>query len=305
MKLKQILLASLVSLVMFSSCVKEDALPPLENIPGLGGDRWAKGPIDQWIVDSLTLPYNIAVKYKWDQADASFIDRTLVPPMEEKVIPVLSTIRTAWIEPYVAEAGLQFFKVYSPKFFVLVGSPAYNTDGSRVLGVAEGGRKVLLLEVNEFRRRGMPGYVAANDSSRTIEMFKTMHHEFAHILDQNKKVPAEFRAISANFYNPDWTNVTPQEAQNEGFVSPYANSKWEDDFAEMVSMMLIWGKPYFDYYVNSINYTGTTPSGSTAQQAKDRLRQKEAIIVNYFKQAWNIDFYSLQSRSRSVLASLL
>ena len=173
------------------------------------------------------------------------------------------------------------------------------------MGTAEGGRKVVLYEVNNFRRRGMPGYVAATDSARIIQMFRVIHHEFAHILDQNKLVPVEFRAISANVYNPDWTNITDLEAKNEGFVTPYANSKWEDDFADMVAMLLIWGKPYFDNYVNSINYTGTTPSGTTAQQAKDRLRQKETIIVNYFKQAWNVDFYSLQARSRAALSALL
>ena len=82
-------------------------------------------------------------------------------------------------------------------------------------------------------------------------------------------------------------------------------AKADEDFAEMVSIMLIEGKAGFDKIVNSINYTGTTSNGTTAAVAQSRLRLKESIIVGYFKQAWNIDFYSLQTRTRSAISSLL
>ena len=46
-----------LSLAFFtSSCKKEDALGPVDNIPGLGGDIWVKGPLDNWIYDNLTVP---------------------------------------------------------------------------------------------------------------------------------------------------------------------------------------------------------------------------------------------------------
>ena len=65
------------------------------------------------------------------------------------------------------------------------------------------------------------------------------------------------------------------------------------------------GKTWFDQYVDGINYTGTTPNGITAEQARARLRQKEAAVVSYFKQSWNIDFYSLQARSRAAISALI
>ncbi|MEO7769071.1 MAG: putative zinc-binding metallopeptidase, partial [Ferruginibacter sp.] len=79
------------------SCNKEDPLGSVDNIPGLGGDTWTPGAIDKWIFDSLTAPYNIAVKYKWDQGElqADF-NKVLVPPKEEKIIPMMSAIRKAW-----------------------------------------------------------------------------------------------------------------------------------------------------------------------------------------------------------------
>lgn len=297
------IIAITLSLAVFAySCKKEDALGSVDNIPGLGGDTWVPGAIDKWIYDSLTVPYNIGAKYKWDQSELPF-DKTLVPPKEEKVVPVLSAIKKAWINVYVEEAGIPFFKKISPKFFDLVGSPAFER-GAILLGTAEGGRKVILYNLNNFRIKGMTGYVPS-DTDVVIQMFHVIHHEYSHILDQNIKVPVEFSQSSASSYTSDWLNVTEQEALNEGFISQYSISGKEDDWAEMVSLMLVEGKPWFDNRVNSITYTGTTPNGTTAAIAQARLRQKEAVVVSYFKQAWNIDFYSLQARSRAAITALL
>ena len=304
MKAIKIIIAALSIAAMVASCKKEDALGNVDNIPGLGGDTWAPGAIDAWIYDSLTVPYNIGVKYKWDQGELQDdFNKDLVPPKEENVIPMLEAINQAWIHPYVAEAGLSFFKNISPKYFILVGSPAYE-QGALKLGTAEGGRKVTLYDVNDFRIKGMPGYVLG-DTENVKQVFHTIHHEFAHILDQTIKVPVEFSQSSAGSYTSDWLNVTPQDAQNEGFISQYAISQAREDWAEMVSLMLVEGQAWFDQYVNSINYTGTTANGTTAVVAKARLRQKESVVVSYFKESWNINFRNLQSRSKAAINALI
>lgn len=288
----------------FTSCKKEDALGNVDNIPGLGGDTWASGPIDKWIYDTLTVPYNIGVKYKWDQFELNnYFDKTLVPPKEERIIPVMSSIKKVWIDTYISEAGNLFFKTISPKFMVLVGSPIY-VRGAIVEGFAEGGRKIVLSNINNFRIKGMPGYTTA-DTDVVIRMFHVIHHEYSHILDQNIKVPIEFSASSANSYTSDWLNISDNEALSEGFITPYAQSSKDEDWAEMVSLMLVQGKPWFDNLVNSINYTGTTANGLTAEQARARLRQKETTVVSYFKQAWNIDFYNLQAKTKAAINALL
>ena len=304
MKSIKIIIATLSLAITITSCYKEDELGSVDNIPGLGGDTWTPGPIDKWIVDNLTTPYNIGVKYKWDQGELQDdFNKQLVPPKEEKVIPIMDAIKQAWIQPYIDEGGIMFFKNISPKFFILVGSPAY-INGAIKLGTAEGGRKVTLYDVNNFRIKGMPGYVLS-DTDNVKRVFATIHHEYAHILDQNIKIPVEFSQSSAGGYTSDWLNVSPQDARNEGFISPYGNSKKEEDWAEMVSLMLVEGKAWFDQYVNGINYTGTTPNGTTAAVAKARLRQKEASVVSYFKQAWNIEFYNLQLRSKFAVNALI
>lgn len=304
MKILKVIIATLAIGVFLQSCKKDDPLGNVDNIPGLGGDTWTPGAIDKWIFDSLVVPFNITVKYKWDQGELNqFFDKTLVPPKEEKVIPLMSSINKAWAKVYVEEAGSLFFKKISPKFFYLVGSPIYVREAV-ILGTAEGGRKVVLTDINNFRIKGMPGYTLS-DTGNVKRVFETIHHEYAHILDQNIKFPVEFSQSSASSYTSDWLNVTATEARNEGFVSQYAISGAVDDWAEMVSKMLVEGKGWFDQYVEGITFTGTTANGTTAAAARARLRQKEAVLISYFKQAWNIDFRRLQAKNKLAINGLL
>jgi len=67
--------------------------------------------------------------------------------------------------------------------------------------------------------------------------------------------------------------------------------------------MLIEGKSGFDNIVNSIS--GTSIRGTTAAEAQAKLRQKESLVINYYKQAWNIDFYTLQLRVRNAIINEL
>lgn len=299
--MKYIKILFLLGCISLVACNKEDALPDVDNIPGLGGDTWTPGAIDLWITDSLTKPLNIAVKYKWDQNEMD-LNKVLVPPREEKIVPVLSAIRKVWLQNYIAEAGETFMKRYCPKFFVLVGSASYNLDGTITLGTAEGGRRVVLYVLNDFRTKNMAGYVPS-DSNNVKMMFHTIEHEFGHILHQNTMYPLDFKRISVGKYTANWNNVSDYEANTEGFISAYAKSAPDEDFVEMISIMLSEGKGGYERLL--ANITDAHPSGVTPAQARNILRQKEAIVVTYFKETWGIDFYSLQARTRASIDELI
>ena len=298
MKIFKISLAIICFVLIMSSCRKEDALGNVDNISGLGGDTWAQGPIDKWIYDSLTVPFNIDVKYKWDAFALGQLDKTVVPVQEPIVIPLLEALKRVWINPYITQVGDGFFKIYCPKFFVLAGSAAYGLDGTALLGQAGGGRQIFMLQLNYFRNKTMPGYILSDTIVQKLT-FHTVEHEFAHIFDQTKKRPFDFDKINQGLYSSDWINVNDQEAKRDGFVTAYASSVAAEDFAEMVSIMLIEGRGGFDTMVNGI--TGTSVRGTTAAEAKSKLRQKEAVIVDYFKKSWNIDFYNLQAITRTAI----
>lgn len=288
-----------------TSCKKENFNPAdAQNINGLGGDIWAQGPIDKWIYDTLTVPYNIAIKYKWDQfEDAADITKILVPPKEEYIIPILSAVRKVWINTYIAEANEAFFKKLAPKYFYMIGSPAFEQNGALKLGVAEGGKKIILLAINYTKVKGMAGYNVA-DSFWIKEMFHTIHHEFGHILHQNILYPQDFKNLNSNLITANWTDYTDQDALRDGFISAYAMNTIDDDFVETISIMLVEGKAGFERMIASIP-PGITGRGTTQAQAIARLRAKESIVVNYYKQVYNINFYSLQARVRAAVESLL
>lgn len=275
------------------SCGKDSISGNPDEIPGLGGDTWVKGPIDNWIFSNLTEPWNVSVKYKWDQSEMEF-NKIVVPPDEEKIIPVLNAVKQVWIDNYVAETNELFMKKYCPKFFVLAGSASWNPDGTIILGQAEGGRKILLYQLNDFRIKGMNGYVP-EDSFMVKQMFHTIEHEFAHILHQNVMYPQEYKKISVGSYTSNWNNMSEDAANELGFITAYAMSSPDDDFVEMVAFMLVEGRDGFNRLVNNL----------VSEDAKTKLRQKEAMLVNYFKDAWNINFYSLQTRTRSSITTLL
>jgi substrate import-associated zinc metallohydrolase lipoprotein len=75
----------------------------------------------------------------------------------------------------------------------------------------------------------------------------------------------------------------------------YAQSNPDDDFVEMISMMLTLGKAQYEALLSSIK----NPTGVSV------LRQKEAIVVNYFKDVWGINFASLQTRTRNSIDALI
>ena len=237
--------------------------------------------LDGWISQNFTDPYNIEVKYRWS-ANETNINNQLVPPMTSKVQTIMNVVKEAWIEPYIAEAGEEFFKTYTPKQFVLVGSPNYNPGGTVTLGTAEGGRKIVLFVINEFDD---------NNRAKIAEQIHTMHHEFAHILHQNIPYTAAFKEITRGGYTADWYNIPLSTAQSRGFITSYAMSGPDEDFVEIIATMLTNGKRGFDRIVCSI------PS----QEAQSAIRQKEQTVVNYFNDVYKIDFYRLQQRTDAAI----
>lgn len=265
---------------LFFSCSKEDDLDnPLLD---LGGESWEKGPVDFWLDEQFVSPYNIEVKYRFDPFELS-LNRTLVPAREDRVIPVMEAIKQTWIAPYEEVAGSTFIKKLSPKQFVLVGSPSYNPNGTITLGTAEGGRKVVLYKLNDFDKK---------DKEEVKQMLHTIQHEFAHILHQTIMYPEEYKRISTD-YTASWNDYSLEDARSRGFITQYARSSPNEDFVEMISMMLIEGKSGFNRMINN-----------APESAQPFFRQKEQLVVRYFQEAWNIDIYTLQARSIEAINNL-
>jgi substrate import-associated zinc metallohydrolase lipoprotein len=283
MTLKNILHTGLCGLLLMSvaSCRKSSTLDV--DMSKYIVDNPAPTDLDNWINDNLTNPYNIQLQYRYERDLLGDVGKDVSPVKLDKVQPMAQAIINIFLKTYEKVAGITFIKTYTPKQFVLFGSPAYNTDGSLTLGSADGGRRVILYDLNNLD--------FTNPAQVSTKML-TIHHEFTHILNQSIAIPPEFLLVTKSDYMVDWTNGTNTEAvaKSLGFVSRYARQDYNEDFAETVAALLIRGQLWFDSYAKGAGVDGQT-----------KLKKKEALVVDYFKQYFNINFRELQYEIGKVL----
>lgn len=293
--------------LLFTGC-SEEKLNLEQEIYGLGGIDEQQTELDQWLYENYTKPYNIEIKYKWNSFELNTTSQ-LVPIMEQFVKPSMEMIKAVWFEPYKAMAGEAFLKQMAPKKIILVGSPEYNDDGSQVLGQAEGGRKITLFDGNSYN---------PSDADWIRSIMHTIEHEYAHILHQTKSFDPSFKTISAGDYNPTgWTNESEVSALLQGFYSAYSMSGVDEDFVEIASLIMVYGKEWRDVRIDlleelstSTPSTGETPEqaaqrialASEAQKALDKLLAKEEIVVNYFKNVWGVQFYDDNAGNKGLVS---
>jgi substrate import-associated zinc metallohydrolase lipoprotein len=239
--------------------------------------------IDKWIMDSLTIPYNMEIKYRWDDSEVDN-SRILIPPELSKVIPFLQTVKKVWIDPYVNEGGIDFVKNHIIKQMILVGSKYYNGNGTEVNGQAEGGRKIVLFRINYFSK---------DDKTNLKAYFHTIHHEFAHVLHQTIMYPMDYKLISAEYYTSTWYDHNLAYALDKGFISAYSMCNPDEDFVEMVSTMLTYSYDEWETLVNS-----------APEEGRAIIRLKEEYIVSYFENAWKINIYDLQKAITNAVNNL-
>ena len=266
--------------LLLGGCREEEKIADDLYIPGLGGKEYAENELDKWLYQNYTLPYNIDVVYRWDAAQAysSLSEVQLVPVEFDAVQPMMAALRDVWFEPYIQATGnsQDFLKEVAPKKIVLVGSLEYQ-NGSYKLGQAEEGRKILLLNVNNFD---------ASDENELKESLHTIVHEFTHILHQTKLFDKKYQEISTGRYNSNWTLLKDPEARRLGFITSYAMLNKDEDFAEMVSGILVFG---YDWFKDTV--LAEAEKSTENPNAKADLEAKLAIVESYFKETWNIEFF--------------
>lgn len=186
---------------------------------------------DTWVNREFRDVYNLDFKYKMEDVEAD-MNYNLVPATFDKARDLCLLTKYLWFDSYGEHTGIEFLKQYGPRILHLVGSPAYNpNNGTETLGLAEGGLKVTLFKVNEMD---------LSDINQMNEYyFRTMHHEFAHILHQTKSYPVEFNTLSTGRYDDSsWQSKDIGYVASLGFITPYASSQAREDFAETIANYL-------------------------------------------------------------------
>lgn len=289
MNIRKINILLLLSAVMgFTACSNDDDLNSTSVFEDV--TQVEKNEFDKWLETNYREVYNIDFKYRYSDKEAD-LAYNVIPADYDKSIALAILVKHVWLEAYSEAVSSEFMKTYVPRIIQLTGSYKWNSNGSQVLGTAEGGLKIMFYGVNELdidNPRINTTNPYESHQVKPIDMnywfFHTMHHEFCHILTQKKEYDPQFRSISAATYHAtDWINMDDKEVAKEGFVTSYASSEYNEDFAEI----------YATYITN-------TPEGwqlildQAGEEGTAILNQKLDMMKEYFNNNWNIDLDKLR-----------
>lgn len=216
---------------------------------------------DKWLEKHIMKPYNIELRYKLKDNETSML-YNLAPANYEKSIQMAHLVKYLCLETYDEATGsTEFVRSLFPKLVDFIGSPAYNTNGTIVLGTAEGGRKMTLYKVNDLNPKDV--------EALNHYYFKTVHHEFGHIQNQTKPYPKEFQQVTPTTY-----------------VSDSWNAKWDNpkDIRSTVRKEVRANYPKLlelDKYTDEQSLLKAKKEPSTQDQA--RLKELATLIATFKK----------------------
>lgn len=263
------------------ACYPTEELNEPVNEPDDGLDT----ELDIYIDQNFTQEYGMAIRYKFVDNYVSPTER-VTPPRIEAVRPMLDFIEEYWINPYLdVPNGEEFFRNHVPAEIVFLGGLIYNNDGTVTLGTADAGAQITLTNVNA---------VDPTDLEWRDLQLRTVYHEFAHTVHQRYKLPNAFETFTATGYTSAgaWFTLNDDQALSRGFVSPYATSSPNEDFAETVAFYFF--DPGFDS--NFLELIPDCDSDDCANENMGRrsISIKLAAISDHYERVTGVSLEALR-----------
>ena len=284
-------LAILILVSILTRCEPEEPL----NIP-VNQLETSEDELDVFINKNFIEKYEIVVSYRYD--DQLLDGGTRGVPVKTEVIrPMLNVILKGWIEPFTATPeGKEFFGRSSPSLIVLYGGLFWRAPGIAILGFAESGVQISLTSINNvnFESVGSLGNV-----------INTLYHEFAHNIHQQYNLPPGYEEITPSGYTSSgsWRAVTSHEALSGGFVSRYATSSPNEDYAEVFAGLVV--DPDFDLTFLTPNPNcGSDTRCLEVEEGKTLIAIKVGALKAHFFQASGLKTEDLHVATMEALNSL-
>lgn len=241
-------------------------------------DKKQANDFDKWLTANFVNPYNLEFKYRYEYKETD-ADYYTIPAELNQAIEMAHLVKYLCLESYDEVAGIDFTRNYFPKMIFTIGEWEYRNNGTIILGTAESGKKILLTGVNYLDT------YKSSPAALNHYYFKTIHHEFTHILNQTKEYSAEFKLITGNSYVADSWSKEPFNVGylERGFISAYAQHSDTEDFAEMMSLYVTNSKEQWDEWMAEAGENGAP-----------LLQAKLDIVKRYMKDSWGIDMDKLR-----------
>ena len=269
----------------FASC-EGDKFGPSIFVDPVENDSVYTREFDLWLKKYYTDKYNVEFIYKLDD-NATDPNYNVVPVSIGKADTVAHLALYLWYDVYDTVVSPTFLKEYGPKMIQLIGSAMINaSQGTEKLGYAEGGNKITLLKINKMETNNM--------AQLNEYIFKTMHHEFSHILHQQKNYPKEFGLITPTDYDPNrWQDRSTLEAWQLGYVSPYASSETREDFVETIANYIVKTDADWNNMMTKAGATGA-----------NYINQKLNMCRTWLAEKWEIDLDAMRAEVQKRQANL-
>lgn len=136
---KSILLCSLFAGLTLGLVACSEDNPVDTSTTVITEEEVVENNFDKWLKASILEPYNVQIRYKLKDNESN-MRYNLSPAEYSKSVQMAHLIKYLGFEVYDEVTGSKsFIRQLFPKLVDLVGSRAYNVNGTFVLGTAEGG----------------------------------------------------------------------------------------------------------------------------------------------------------------------
>lgn len=234
--------------------------------------------LDRWLKRNYVETYNIQLKYRFEDIESS-MGYYLTPASYKQSVAMAKLVRHMCLEAYDEITGQHGFHQglfpENPLPGRLVCLQDQRSDGAGN-GRSRGEDHALQPRQPEPQAPSM----------LKTAYFKTIHHEFGHILNQTKPYPTDFAEISGPDYVQDQCfeiYKTTESALQKGFISPYASKADGEDFVELIALYVNRSAEEWEEMLTTAGDTG-----------RPKIEAKFEIVSNYMKSTWNIDLNELR-----------
>ena len=329
------ILYPLCATLFFLGCSNDDKLS--DDTPESNGTALnPQNELDRYLDKYIATPYSIEIVYRYD--DNKLINReySYTPTQYDKAVQFVNIFKYLFVEPYVKITSTTFLKEHSFNMLILLGQPAFNSDGSKSVGLANVGRKVHLTEINNIQPNNI---YWLNDN-----LLSTLYHENSHTLHQSIQFTTDYEKISLNDYQggnsfSHWGST--RNYLKAGFITAYSSYDHDEDFVELLARYIVYYNATLDcncattdssldtdgdgfddnlytaWKAKFVNYGDITgyESASVWEEVlkeadvkirdtetytgKQKLEQKIAIMKKYLSETWNINLDEFRAEIRS------
>lgn len=314
--MKNIIYGAIVAL-MLSACGEADKLRSESVIPSIESELSTRTELDTYIEEHFTKPYNVDLLYRYVDREVSR-EWSFVPITYEKSVEFATLIQHLYYEPFSKVTSQQFLREYTPKMVLLLGSYGYNSDGTVTLGLASNGVKVAFMGLNALDTKPLssedPAVRATTLEYLNENYLRTLYHEGAHTFHQKIAYPIEYTNLSIKDYQYGrqfyyWKDVYEAEKKNKttytakkpsflyaGFITPYASSTPDEDFAELFSYCIMYSDADWEQLYK--NADGKN-NDSDPYTGKEIIIKKCEIIKKYVRETFGVSVEDLRAEVHS------